>query len=182
MWLMSVFLWLNRAMDRRDIFLPSDTTWLRKVLQVHENPKDPVLSQNIYLCPSMLHELALQHDIKASTFIQKQGDAVFIPVGCAHQVHFDLIFTTIDHVIKAYISNITSTIKIACDFISIEHLSTTIGLVSTFHQHRISKQSGDDVLQVYTTLLHAWFSLARFHELYSKHGVDFDGMDRSKLS
>ena len=86
---------------RWDIFSPSDTTRLRKVLRVHENPEDPVLSQNIYLSPSMLRELALQHDIKASTFIQKQGDAVFIPAGCAHQVRFDLIFTTIYHDIEA---------------------------------------------------------------------------------
>jgi len=84
--------------------------------------------------------------------------------------------------IEAQVSNITSAIKIACDFISVEHLSTTIGLVSTFRQHRISTQSGDDVLQIYTTLLHAWCSLARFHELYSKHGVNFEGMSSLYLS
>lgn len=67
------------------------------------------------------------------------------------------------------VSNVTNAIKIACDFVSVEHLSTTIGLVSTFRHHRISKQSGDDVLQLYTTLLHAWRSLFRFHELYSNH-------------
>jgi hypothetical protein len=59
----------------------------------------------------------------------------------------------------------------------VEHLSTTIGLVSTFRHHRISNQSGDDVLQLYTTLLHAWCSLVRFHELYSKHPeMDSEGV------
>jgi hypothetical protein len=49
-------------------------------------------------------------------------------------------------------------------------------LVSTLRQHRISTQSGDDVLQVHTMLLHAWCSLVRFHELYSEHpDVDFEG-------
>ena len=77
---------------------------------------------------------------------------------------------------RVQVSNVTNTIKIACDFISVEHLSTTIGLVSTFRLHRISKQSGDDVLQLYTTLLHAWCSLVRFHELYSKHpDMDSEG-------
>ncbi|KAH9009263.1 hypothetical protein EDB84DRAFT_1659384 [Lactarius hengduanensis] len=136
---------------RWDIFSPEDTTRLREVIQVHNEPEDPVLAQNTYLSPSALCELELQHGIKASTFIQREGEAVFIPAGCAHQV-----------------SNVTSSIKIACDFISVKHLPDTIRLVSTFRQHRIFKQSGDDVLQLYTTLLHAWCSLARFHELYSK--------------
>ncbi|KAI9437080.1 hypothetical protein BJY52DRAFT_1107277, partial [Lactarius psammicola] len=124
---------------RWDIFSPEDTTQLRKILSVHPEPEDPVLAQNTYLDPARLRELELKHNIKAYTFFQREGEAVFIPAGCAHQV-----------------SNITNAIKIACDFVSVEHLSTTIGLASTFRQHRISKQSGDDVLQVYTTLLHAW--------------------------
>ena len=51
---------------------------LRKVLLAHENHEDPVLTQNTYLSPSALHELELQHGIKATTFIQHEGDAVFI--------------------------------------------------------------------------------------------------------
>ena len=88
---------------------------------------------------------------------------------CSSGTLCSLIYAVNDLDIKVKVSNITSAIKIACDFISVEHLSTTIGLVSTFRQHRISTQSGDDVLQLYTTLLHAWFSLVGFHELYSKH-------------
>jgi JmjC domain, hydroxylase len=71
---------------RWDIFSPDDTTRLRKVLWVHGSAEDPILAQSTYLGPSMLHELELQHGIKASTFIQHEGDAVFIPAGCAHQV------------------------------------------------------------------------------------------------
>ncbi|KAI9446277.1 hypothetical protein H4582DRAFT_1793160, partial [Lactarius indigo] len=125
-----------------DIFSPQDTTWLRQILSVHTEPEGPVLAQSTYLTPARLCELELSHGIKAYTFFQHEGDAVFIPAGCAHQV-----------------SNVTDTIKIACNFVCIEHLSTTIRLASAFHQHHISKQSGDDVLQVYTTLLHAWCSL-----------------------
>ena len=49
--------------------------------------------------------------------------------------------------------------------------------MSTFRHHCISKQSGDDVLQLYTTLLHAWCSLFSFHELYSKYpDISFEGV------
>ncbi|KAI9446920.1 hypothetical protein BJY52DRAFT_1193828 [Lactarius psammicola] len=146
---------------RWDIFSPEDTMRLRKVLRAHTEPEDPVFAQNTYLTPAQLHELERNHNVKPYTFFQHEGEAVFIPAGCAHQV-----------------SNVTNAIKIACDFVSTEHLSTTIGLVSTFRQDRISKRSGDDVLQVYTTLLHAWCSLVRFHELYSKHhDMDLEGCD-----
>jgi hypothetical protein len=84
---------------RWDIFSPDDTTRLREVLRVHNDPEDPVLAQNTYLSPSVLRELE-QSGIKASTFIQHEGDAVFIPAGCAHQVSRSLICATIDHDIR----------------------------------------------------------------------------------
>lgn len=76
---------------RWDIFSPHDTTQLRKVLWVHDDHEDPVLAQNMYLSPSAVRELEHQYDIKACTFIQHEGDAVFIPAGCAHQVSCGLI-------------------------------------------------------------------------------------------
>ncbi|KAI9429749.1 hypothetical protein BJY52DRAFT_1133757 [Lactarius psammicola] len=120
-----------------DIFSPQDTSQLRKILSMHTESKDPVLAQNTYLTPNRLRELELSHGIKVYTFFQHEGEAVFIPAGCAHQV-----------------SNVTNAIKIACDFVSVEHTSTSISLVSAFRRHCISKQSRGDVLQVYTTLLH----------------------------
>ena len=71
---------------RWDIFSPYDTMRLRKVLRVHDDHEDPILAQSMYLSPSAMRELEHQYDIKACTFIQREGDAVFIPVGCAHQV------------------------------------------------------------------------------------------------
>jgi JmjC domain, hydroxylase len=85
---------------RWDIFSPDDTTRLKTVLRVHDDPEDPILAQNTYLSPSALRELELQHEIKASTFIQHEGDAVFIPAGCAHQVSCSSICATIDHDVK----------------------------------------------------------------------------------
>jgi len=71
---------------RWDIFSPQDTTRLRTVFQVHTEHEDPVLAQNTYLTPAQLHDLELNHGIKAYTVFQHEGEAVFIPAGCAHQV------------------------------------------------------------------------------------------------
>ena len=79
---------------RWDIFSPQDTTRLRKILSVHTKPEDPVLAQNTYLTPARLCELELSHGIKAYTFFQHEGEAVFIPAGCAHQVSYSLICVT----------------------------------------------------------------------------------------
>ncbi len=58
--------------------------WLRKILSVHTKPEDPVLTQDTYLTPAQLCELESNHNIKAYTFFQREGEAVFIPAGCAH--------------------------------------------------------------------------------------------------
>lgn len=76
---------------RWDTFSPEDTTRLRKVLRVHAESEDPVLAQNTYLTPAQLCGLELNHNIKAYTFFQHEGEAVFIPAGCAHQVSCGLI-------------------------------------------------------------------------------------------
>lgn len=76
---------------RWDIFSPQDTMRLKKVLRVHTDPEDPVLAQNTYLTPARLRELEVNHEINAYTFFQREGEAVFIPAGCAHQVSCNLI-------------------------------------------------------------------------------------------
>lgn len=45
--------------------------------------------------------------------------------------------------------------KIACDFMSIENLDATIQVSKELRQHRLSA-GGEDVLQLYLTLWHAW--------------------------
>ena len=61
---------------------------------MHTESEDPVLAQNTYLTPDRLRELELSHGIKVYTFFQHEGDAVFIPAGCAHQVCHSLIRVT----------------------------------------------------------------------------------------
>lgn len=50
------------------------------------NGSDPIHSQQIYLTPALLDELACKHGIKAITIRQHVGDAIFIPAGSVHQV------------------------------------------------------------------------------------------------
>jgi hypothetical protein len=47
---------------------------------------DPIHSQAVYLTPDMLQRLYNQHGIRPYTIYQRQGDAVYIPAYCAHQV------------------------------------------------------------------------------------------------
>jgi hypothetical protein len=47
---------------------------------------DPIHSQTIYLTPAALDDLAHKYDIRPYTILQRPGQVVFIPAGCAHQV------------------------------------------------------------------------------------------------
>ena len=61
----------------------------------HKDPKfhddgHAVLSSQFFLTPMMTQELS-ERGVRVYNIAQSVGDAVFIPVGCAHQVcHIDL--------------------------------------------------------------------------------------------
>lgn len=57
------------------------------------------------------------------------------------------------------VSNQTDAVKIACDFISIENVAETRRICDELRQHRLATGVGEDVLQLYTTLWHAWINL-----------------------
>lgn len=58
------------------------------------------------------------------------------------------------------VSNAADAIKVACDFIDLDNLIETQALVAEFRLQRIATRVGDDVLQFYNTVWHAWCSLA----------------------
>lgn len=71
------------------IFSREDTPRLSQILKAHPsyNGKgNPIHQQNIYLSPSDLEVLKQDHGIVPFMIIQRRGQAVFIPAGCAHQV------------------------------------------------------------------------------------------------
>ncbi|KAI0348951.1 hypothetical protein OH77DRAFT_1379157, partial [Trametes cingulata] len=84
------------------IFSVDDTERIQQLLRAmvpQPCSQDPIHGQNIYLTPSMLKHFE-QSSITPYTILQRRGDAVFVPAGCAHQV-----------------SNATDCIKVACDFV-----------------------------------------------------------------
>jgi hypothetical protein len=58
------------------------------------------------------------------------------------------------------VSNVSATIKITCDFLSVESLSASFELVDEFRAQRLIHHWPDDVLQLETTLWHAWNTLS----------------------
>lgn len=71
------------------IFRAADAPKLRDFLRNHGGFMglgDPIHSQTIYMTPKLLQLLFDKCGIRPFTVYQRPGEAVFIPVGCAHQV------------------------------------------------------------------------------------------------
>ncbi|KAA1475960.1 hypothetical protein DENSPDRAFT_760878, partial [Dentipellis sp. KUC8613] len=125
------------------IFQRQDTPLLRQFLK--ESPAinycdvgDPIHSQSIFVTSAHLQTLADEYNVRPFVFHQHPNEAVFIPAGCPHQV-----------------SNMTDSIKVAYDFVSVENLPTTVHLAEEYRRERLVKD-GDDVLQIHRTLWDAW--------------------------
>lgn len=140
------------------IFVPSDSDKIRLYLKQHPAYKseygDPIHAQKIYLTSSDLAKLAEQQVIPFEIH-QAQGDMVVIPAGCAHQV-----------------SNVSSSIKIAVDYVSVEGVPESEIMTKELQQERI-----EDVLQLRAMIWHTWHSLANYIHLAnistdSDHGVE----------
>ena len=141
------------------IFPQAASSIVCNFLQTHaglSGPLHPIHSQRFYFTPHMLAELERQHGIRPYTIRQHSGEAIYIPAGCAHQVRYPSCIHSLSDVLYWKVSNQTDAIKIACDFLSIENLAETQRICSELREHRLATKSGDDVLQFFTTLWHAW--------------------------
>jgi hypothetical protein len=63
------------------------------------------------------------------------------------------------------VSNMTDAIKIACDFLSIESLDASYQLLGDFRTQRLFCRWPEDVLQIETSVWHAWNSLSRLYAM-----------------
>lgn len=128
-----------------DIFPAEDAQAVRgylsetraSVLFAHE---DPIHSQRHFLDP--MDRIRLwERGVRSWRIYQKQGEAVFIPAGCAHQV-----------------CNLTDCMKIAVDFVSPENVARCFQLTKEFRalSNDTIKSWKEDILQLKAMLWHAW--------------------------
>jgi lysine-specific demethylase 3 len=74
---------------RWDLFRAEDAPAIRKFLIDRfglASGLDPIHSQQFYLDKQLRAELYAKTGVRSHQVIQRQGEAVFIPAGCAHQV------------------------------------------------------------------------------------------------
>ena len=92
----------------------------------------------LYLDDELLATLHEQAGIVPYVVLQRLGDAVLVPAGCAHQVR-----------------NLRGSIKVALDFVAPEHVGHCVRLTEEQRQLPSYHHRRQDVLSIRTILLYA---------------------------
>ena len=109
-----------------------------------EITNNPIHDQLFYLDDVLRNRLRDQYGVKGWRFIQRRGDAIFIPAGCPHQVR-----------------NLSSCVKVALDFVSPENAHRCVTLTDQFAKLPRGHHLSEDKLQVKTMLLHAMAHISK---------------------
>ena len=139
------------------IFQRADTQAIRQYWHAkHPNYQGDIIhAQELFVNEAILDELWSDYGVKPYSFVQKQGQAVFVPAGCAHQVgactHAVIPSNCL---IIAQVSNRSACIKIAMDFMDVSSIEACWKITEEFHA-----QKRQDTLQIRSTLWYSWKSI-----------------------
>ena len=98
----------------------------------------PLLDAVLYLDDELLDTLREHAGIVPYVILQRLGDAVLVPAGCAHQVH-----------------NLRCCVKVAADFVAPEHVDHCVRLTEELRQLPARHHRRADVLSVRSILFYA---------------------------
>uniref|UniRef100_A0A1J3J756 Lysine-specific demethylase JMJ25 n=1 Tax=Noccaea caerulescens TaxID=107243 RepID=A0A1J3J756_NOCCA len=98
----------------------------------------PIHDQSCFLTVEHKRKLKAEFGIEPWTFMQKLGEAVFIPAGCPHQVR-----------------NLKSCTKVAVDFVSPENIHECLRMTEEFRQLPKNHKAREDKLEIKKMVIYA---------------------------
>ncbi|KAH0857491.1 hypothetical protein HID58_085752 [Brassica napus] len=111
----------------------------------------PIHDQSCYLTVEHKRKLKAEFGIEPWTFVQKLGEAVFIPAGCPHQVR-----------------NLKSCTKVAVDFVSPENIHECLRLTEEFRQLPKNHKAREDKLEIKKMVIYAIEQTLKEFEMLSE--------------
>jgi len=128
------------------LYQPADADKIRNFLNKISSEKgskkdefhDPILSKSWYLTEELRERLRREYNVETYTIVQCLGDAILLPAGTPYQVF-----------------NLQSCIHVAQEFLSSEHLGSTLDILSEMRHHTSASVNYEDKLQVKNVIYHA---------------------------